>query len=758
MCVLCRDTFSRSDILKRHFQKCSIRRGNPQGVSHLSHPHAHVKKTQQGAQKPLGEGGDLNHMNGMGNPMPGDGMPFGLVTSNDGGMSSMANSQSQLSRSSSLTRLEDAGERERQSVSGPVMNAQPRGVNFEQSYNGNVSASMNPNINPQLGGYSLPPNQAGMPMYTGQNTNQQQSNIDWALFPAGAQDTYVNAFPPNVGQNQIGTTHREPSAETAAAPHGGVPGSGLGTLEDLSLFSGSANWGPPGPRDPYQQLSTQILNFFFPPDHVLASPSPAMSLYFSPDNTKDFLDKYTHFHVHFSILHIPTFRIFEAYTGLLAGMCCIGACYSDRVAPDNVREMMTFLKAALERDSRMLAPLTDGAQLDIKYEDGSFARSTRDVEELQAIMLMHTLFVWNGTPAQRDAARQISPLIASLARKAGLLTVSSDPSSLYSPLHQPDFHPATFNAATFDWLSWVEQEKRNRIMFTIFAADSALGLYFNQPPLFDAFEVQLPLPVDDAAWEASDPTECAEALGLHGPQAAEHRNPDGTQRPKQPEMHLALQALLHSSYQIQTGTTNLYGKFILIHALLAMIRKAQVDGLAAAIMNGASTPLAKNDWIVGGQDVMSSHGSANNSGRATPVDGAIPPQALKALITALDKFKRNWDLDMANQFPPSSTSPRRHGFSKDGVHYYWLANYMLKNTRPADLDMEPDQRFKQVIHLLKSVKSWVEADGASRGEELGSIGDIDRDYGALNLTLDMVNLFTPVPKAVASPGVGAVTA
>jgi hypothetical protein len=25
MCVLCKDTFSRSDILKRHFQKCSIR-------------------------------------------------------------------------------------------------------------------------------------------------------------------------------------------------------------------------------------------------------------------------------------------------------------------------------------------------------------------------------------------------------------------------------------------------------------------------------------------------------------------------------------------------------------------------------------------------------------------------------------------------------------------------------------------------------------------------------------------------------------
>ncbi|KAH0252483.1 hypothetical protein KCU91_g18878, partial [Aureobasidium melanogenum] len=37
MCHLCKDTFSRSDILKRHFQKCSIRRGNPTGANHLAH-------------------------------------------------------------------------------------------------------------------------------------------------------------------------------------------------------------------------------------------------------------------------------------------------------------------------------------------------------------------------------------------------------------------------------------------------------------------------------------------------------------------------------------------------------------------------------------------------------------------------------------------------------------------------------------------------------------------------------------------------
>ncbi|KAM3562069.1 hypothetical protein ARSEF4850_002917 [Beauveria asiatica] len=37
-CVLCDDTFSRSDILKRHYQNCSARRGNPTRASHLSHP------------------------------------------------------------------------------------------------------------------------------------------------------------------------------------------------------------------------------------------------------------------------------------------------------------------------------------------------------------------------------------------------------------------------------------------------------------------------------------------------------------------------------------------------------------------------------------------------------------------------------------------------------------------------------------------------------------------------------------------------
>lgn len=46
-CGLCNDTFSRSDILKRHFLKCSSRRGNPTGQNHLAHSRANKKAREQ---------------------------------------------------------------------------------------------------------------------------------------------------------------------------------------------------------------------------------------------------------------------------------------------------------------------------------------------------------------------------------------------------------------------------------------------------------------------------------------------------------------------------------------------------------------------------------------------------------------------------------------------------------------------------------------------------------------------------------------
>jgi len=451
------------------------------------------------------------------------------------------------------------------------------------------------------------------------------------------------------------------------------------------------------------------------------------------------------------MLHVPTFRAMEAYVGLVAAMCCVGACYSDRIPAANIREIMDLLKAALESSSRMFASLLQVDGSEVGYEWSSFGSSKTDLEELQAIMLTQNLLTWHGTPAQRDKARKAFSLIASSARKAGLLRLTTD-ASLYSAVHQPDFSAQNFPISQFSWYSWVEQEKRIRTMYMIFVYDVALGLYFNTGPEFDPFELRLPLPADDAAWDANDINECAEALGLRGPEAAKIRNPDGTRKSSQPEFHQVLKALLDSNYRIQPGSTNLFGKFILIHALLSIMRRAQLEG-GSAILNRSTTPIPAHAWFVGTQ------GSPANSGRATPVDlGAnlLDMQTVKALMTALDKFKSNWDHDMATQFPPSlAVNPRRYGFTKDGIHFYWLATYLLKSTRTTDLQMAPDQRFAYVIHLLKSVKQWVLTDGATRGEELGSVGDIDASYGVKDVTLDMTQLFRPLPSVGKSPGFAA---
>lgn len=204
MCVLCRDTFSRSDILKRHFQKCSIRRGNPTGASHLSHPQAHVKKNAQAQKAALENGQDLNHLNGLGN-MGGNNIvhPFGIVAVQDG-MNNMTGDQSQLSRSSSMGRIDD-GNADRRNMNGPVMGG-------SQQYGGDVSSSM---ANQQMPTYSMPPGQNGIPMYGGSNPNQQPG-LDWSqVFQAGAHPSPIHPslLPgPNHGQTQT-ATKAEPNSE-----------------------------------------------------------------------------------------------------------------------------------------------------------------------------------------------------------------------------------------------------------------------------------------------------------------------------------------------------------------------------------------------------------------------------------------------------------------------------------------------------------------------------------------------------------------
>jgi hypothetical protein len=761
MCVLCRDTFSRSDILKRHFQKCSIRRGNPTGASHLSHAQSHLKKSHPGPHKnnnPMGNENDLMGVNGMTSH---NGMPlFGVIP--DGSVpdssSSLTEEQAeQLSRTNSLKRLSAGGGRDGRSMAGPG----PAGSNrasFEQNFSG-IASSMPPGMNPSLA-FSMPHGQNGHSYnqgydYTSHGTaaaNAPPNAQDWSqMFQPAAQDGFIAQYNPNITSSQV-SIKPDPSAPNNGLFTGIYPGV-PNPLPNSSTFP---TWNLP--NDPLDEISNRLIYFCYPSNQIIGRNNDIRK-YLTAQNIKHFLEQFTSFQGHFPVIHVPTFRIADAFDGLLLGMICIGAVYSDRVNATQVREMMELAKSVIERNSSIFGILSREQSGESGYGGESFGTSKSELEQVTAIFMMQVLFTWHGTPVQREKARREFPMVADIARRAGLTKPMT--TAPLSALHQPHITVENFNVASFDWNAWVEQEKRSRLMFTLYLVDASMVTYFNIAPRFDRDEIRLPLPADDAAWDARSATECAEALGLHGPLIARQRNAEGSRRPKQPEMHSALNTLMQNNWEISAGMTNLYSKFILVHALhvqLWLIHKSMSlqesgsQGLAFP-STGISTPVSQHDWVKGIDPTGSGPQSANTSGRGTPVDPAAG-QPLKAINNAFDKWKKAWDEDMAAQYPPSSSHYHRFGFCRDAVHFYWLAKYLMKQNRPIEWQMAPDQRFSQVMNLLRSVRTWVVSDSSKRGEELGSVSDIDKDFGLTDLTLDMTQLFKPINKQLDSPVAG----
>jgi Fungal specific transcription factor domain len=798
MCVLCRDTFSRSDILKRHFQKCSIRRGNPTGASHLS-AQAHLKKsTSRSAVEDL-----LRNMNGV-NSLPADSNvvhPFGVIPDipdrrAPDGSSSLTDEQvkqEQNSQSNSLKRLSSGGGRNRRSLTGPGPGGSSR-ASFDQNHVGDIPTTMSSNMNTQLPTFSMPNGHNGttfsqnydfasrsnggtlqpqedmstmtngrgaMPMFGGASS-AQQSGVDWSqMFQPGAQDGFMGPFNTNLDHNQIVIKTEPPMTLPNDGLFTGLYPIASGVDHPDASEATFPSWNMPySHHDPFQQIANAIVDFCCLANTPLSTQIHDIRDYLSVSNVKHFLEQYTNFQGHFPIIHMSTFRITETYNGLLLAMICVGAVYSDRITAGQVRELMEQAKLAIERDSRVFSAVSWDSVGSSNFSEELLGRHKTELEEIQAIFLLHVLFTWHGTPVQREMARRNFPMLIKIVRSAGLARPSTVPES-FSVLHQPNVVVEHFNSANFNWNAWVEQEKRSRLFYVVYLCDAAMALYFNIRPYFDSYEICLPLPADDAAWDARTAGQCANALGLRGPVAAKDLNVEGSGHAKQPELHTALQSLMDANVNLKAGTTNLYSKFILIHALHVQIWLVQRQQSADADLpnthglplsrSGTTTPSSQNDWGIRSTDgSINGRVTGNSSRRATPVD--LEGQAngtLLAINKALDKWKMAWDEDMATQYPPSSTSYKRFGFCRDGVHFYYLAKYLI--THKLDWYMAPDQRLTFVMHLLKSAKIYVVPDSAKRGEGLGSVNDIDQNYGVSDLTLDMAHLFKPINKELNSP-------
>ncbi len=531
-----------------------------------------------------------------------------------------------------------------------------------------------------------------------------------------------------------------------------------GTLGPLLWHSASAQ------EDPLQLKGDRLVDFCFPggiQDSLQEQQSNAnLRAFLTADNIKHFLEQFSHFQGHFPFLHMASFTFAEAYDGLILGIICIGAVYSDRVSQAQIRGLMQRAKSGIERTSLVFQQAQSDNDTDTSQP--RLVATSRCLEEIQALLLLYTLFTWHGGPAERATARNDSRKLFRIVRRYRLLELIKSESEGYSRYHSLQLGEQT-DHFRWDWATWVNQEMRLRVMYLVFLYHAALVLYFNCEPEFDASEIKLPLPCDDAAWDATTSEKCASALGMNGPDQQQALNRAGSLRVKQLEMHLAMEALFSPTLMFQPCTTNVFSKFILIHSLHIQIWQLQRQlsagmptSFEALISPPASSPRDDGLYSAYHSNPASGHASPEaSSTTGTPRAVSLQSRTLVRSVTnALIKWKKMWDEDMQLQYPPSRhpcSAPRRHGFCRDGVHFYWLARAFLQPNHIGDWQLPAETRFKQVISGLRQVREFGKSDAAHRGEEPGSVSNIDHSFNMEALELDMKKLLCPLGDITESP-------
>jgi hypothetical protein len=179
---------------------------------------------------------------------------------------------------------------------------------------------------------------------------------------------------------------------------------------------------------------------------------------------------------------------------------------------------------------------------------------------VQALVLLHSQFLWHGSQQLRQQVRDDVRALANVTRSASLFQPLSHNNPNASALHQPG--PVTGEEVnSWNWSVWIENEKRARLTAYIYLIDASSTIFFNTQPRYDVNNITVPLPADDAAWEARTSEDCASALGLRGP-SAQTSNESGSRRAKQLALSEALCVLNGACPgQFPDRATNVFGKF-----------------------------------------------------------------------------------------------------------------------------------------------------------------------------------------------------
>jgi hypothetical protein len=471
MCVLCNDTFSRSDILKRHFQKCSVRRGNPTGASHLSNPAAHLKKSQAAAAKAA-----ANAAASAGAPTPptvatpvSAGLPGGPYTSTSmasNNVPTTAGGPPPTSMSYSMSTPAQAEMQRPNSTSQMQNNQDPNGNNQWAMHNARNQQMMyhqgqNPSDHFAMQNQGNEEKRVAMP-----NAHMDEG---WGqMFPPGTNEQYMNPVFSGYDQSQQDVKHE---AHEAGQNGYYIPPTSLGANPDGT--HGPLLWNLSITHDTsLQSKSSRLIDFCFPGGIQVLQEQPnnrKLRDCLTPDAINHFVHPYLNFQSHFPWLHIPSLNLLDSYDGLLLVIICGGAVYSDRILPHEICALFSLVKDGIRRTAQVL-----------RHDDGSGQRlvaSDTEIDELFSLQLLYSLMTWHGGSEERQIARTDAKETMLLARRYGLEDLAGpDSPSVHSHLHNVS-HGQPMDPVKWDWIIWFHQEKRIRLLYLCYLADAALTLF-----------------------------------------------------------------------------------------------------------------------------------------------------------------------------------------------------------------------------------------------------------------------------------------
>ncbi|KAI5861557.1 fungal-specific transcription factor domain-containing protein [Durotheca rogersii] len=195
---------------------------------------------------------------------------------------------------------------------------------------------------------------------------------------------------------------------------------------------------------------------------------------------------FTRFNTAYPLIHLPTFDPARKEPLLLISIILLGASYADK-------------------DAHQLAVCIHDVIRPAIFSHASF-NPKPDLWMLQTILLVECFGKSRAGQKQHDMSHLFHGMLINLIRRSDCQSVRPVRPGGSSADIAADATAATDEHA---WRRWVEAEEKKRLALLSFMWDTQHAVLFCQSLCMSAFELRLPLPCNQALWEAPGPAEWA---------------------------------------------------------------------------------------------------------------------------------------------------------------------------------------------------------------------------------------------------------